>query len=689
MYSTTFRWTLLCILVVGISRFSTVAYDLNIESIRHAKVQTMLKYMNPNVDPCSNFYEFACGNWPQIYPANLTNQLETNTLQLIQSEVDQVMLYVLSDGNVNLDSPIDKKVKNFYHSCMNMRNSEPRYKRQLREIIDEFGQMPALVGQQWSEDNFDWLKTVADIAKKYDINIILGRYIRPDLRNKKKHVLSLDIPTFGLDRIDLYLDPANGMFINDYFSGIVQHLFQYLDLDVVIAQAVAREILGFEMAMVMGAANESDHFSHTYGPIKKLDENYGGSLNLEKYLEMVQGSVPKGDILDKSPEYHMNLVKVIKRFPKRVMANYIYYSLIRHFMISPPPMSYEELQMSCVTLTRSHFGDVVDSMVYRKIDVKDAQQAVTNMVYDLKTVFEFSLRNPDYHWIERKIQKRIVEKLRAMKLIFKTYETNNFSWKYGTIIIDIKDLVGNLKSVYLIRGLSAKSKLNGRVEVDYEQETPLAFLPKYIVEHNALVIPVGFLQPRLFWSQPYPPAINLGQMGFFLAHEFIHAIDKDGVQFDNTGLMRFWFDGAYKELNQRMECFTNQYKGYIYGGAELPELLSQAENIADASGLRLAYRTYMAWQNNPYRGTDNRTIETFPGLKYSGKQLFFISFAQLWCSDVNSQLTNMPIVVNGENAPGSFKVMGILSHLKEFSEVFQCPENGGGGAGDTPKCFVY
>uniref|UniRef100_A0A1I8PRV8 Peptidase M13 C-terminal domain-containing protein n=1 Tax=Stomoxys calcitrans TaxID=35570 RepID=A0A1I8PRV8_STOCA len=657
------------------------------EAIRQSKSQNMLKYMNRHVDPCSNFYEFACGNWPNVYPAKLSNLLETNSLQNIQADVDHVMLSVVSDSNINTDTPIDKKVKAFYHSCMNLRNSEQVHKTKLKALIAEFGQMPVLVGNEWDENKFDWLKTVADIANKYDINIILGRYIRPDLVDKKKYTVNLDLPQFGLDKISMYLDQANGMFINEYFMGIAQQLGQYLDVDEAMAQVVAREILGFEMSLAMGAANESMPFTDQLLTAAELKEDYSSDVDFEKYLTIVQGNMPKGRILDKAPEYHRNLIKVLKRTPKRAVANYIYYSLIRNFLISPPPMSYEALQASCVTLTRKHFGDVVDNMVYRRTHIKDAERAVINMVYDLKAVLEFTLRTREFSWIGQRVQKKINEKLKAMKVIIKSYENNNnFVWKYGLLIVDVNDLFGNLKSIHLIRGISARSRISDRMEVYYEEETPLSFLPKYLLEHNALVIPVGFLQPFFFWSLPYPPAINLAQMGFFIAHEIIHAIDKDGAQFGKEGEMRFWFDGAYAILKERMDCFKNQYKGYIFGGAELPELQSQAENIADASGLRLAYRTYVAWEENPYRGISNRTVETLPNMPYSGKQLFFISFAQLWCSDVNSAMTNLPVVTNGENAPGSFKVMGALSHLDEFAQAFQCPNN---NDDRKAKCSVY
>lgn len=50
------------------------------------------------------------------------------------------------------------------------------------------------------------------------------------------------------------------------------------------------------------------------------------------------------------------------------------------------------------------------------------------------------------------------------------------------------------------------------------------------------------------------------------------------------------------------------------------------ENIADNTGIKLAYRAYTKWNEN---FTDQR--EKLIGLDYTWDQLFWISVAQTWC----------------------------------------------------------
>ncbi|GFS61007.1 endothelin-converting enzyme homolog, partial [Trichonephila inaurata madagascariensis] len=81
-----------------------------------------------------------------------------------------------------------------------------------------------------------------------------------------------------------------------------------------------------------------------------------------------------------------------------------------------------------------------------------------------------------------------------------------------------------------------------------------------------------------------------------------------------------------------------------------------------------------------------RNEPKLPGLPYSERQMFWISFASVWCrkqTDHHLELT----MENSVHAPAKFRVNGALSNVKEFSEDFNCEL--GSKMNPTSKCLLW
>jgi len=69
-------------------------------------------------------------------------------------------------------------------------------------------------------------------------------------------------------------------------------------------------------------------------------------------------------------------------------------------------------------------------------------------------------------------------------------------------------------------------------------------------------------------------------------------------------------------------------------------------------------------------------------------QLFFISFAQLYCENednYNSFITDHTL--EDEHSPGSARVRGVVSNSKVFAKVFNCPVKS--AMNPEKKCQVW
>ncbi|CAG2116395.1 unnamed protein product [Medioppia subpectinata] len=168
-----------------------------------------------------------------------------------------------------------------------------------------------------------------------------------------------------------------------------------------------------------------------------------------------------------------------------------------------------------------------------------------------------------------------------------------------------------------------------------------------------------------------PWAMNLGSIGMIMAHEMTHALDIQGSLYDFKGDLRnWWSESARKTFTDKSQCFVNQYNSYRFPEQNMTVngSLTLGENIADNGGIREAYRALKAYQKQR-----SGQFERLPGKmdQFDEEQLFFISFANMWCSN------NLPNAVkktleSGAHPPESVRVDGSLANFDKFSDAFHC-----------------
>ena len=89
------------------------------------------------------------------------------------------------------------------------------------------------------------------------------------------------------------------------------------------------------------------------------------------------------------------------------------------------------------------------------------------------------------------------------------------------------------------------------------------------------------------------------------------------------------------------------------------------ENIADNGGLREAFK---AWNSS----RKDKVEEKLEGLdQFTEDQLFFISYANNWCSD-EAPLVLLKSLQNDEHSPSRSRVNDVLANFDSFSNAFEC-----------------
>lgn len=87
--------------------------------------------------------------------------------------------------------------------------------------------------------------------------------------------------------------------------------------------------------------------------------------------------------------------------------------------------------------------------------------------------------------------------------------------------------------------------------------------------------------------------------------------------------------------------------------------------MADNGGVKASYRAYKNWVS-----LHGRELK-LPGLQYTSEQLFWLSFANAFCTKSRPEYMKL-IITTDEHSPAMFRVLGSLSNNPDFARDFNC-----------------
>jgi putative endopeptidase len=191
--------------------------------------------------------------------------------------------------------------------------------------------------------------------------------------------------------------------------------------------------------------------------------------------------------------------------------------------------------------------------------------------------------------------------------------------------------------------------------------TPQTVNAYYNATQNEIVFPAAILQPP-FFDMGADDAANYGAIGAVIGHEISHGFDDRGSQFDGDGALRNWWTDddrkAFEAIGARLVA---QYETYEpIPGKRLNGKLTLGENIADLSGLQIAYKAYV----NSLQG---KTAPVIGG--YTGAQRFFLGWSQAWRAKARDE-RKLQLLTIDPHSPSEFRANGAAVNHDGFHEAF-------------------
>ncbi len=236
------------------------------------------------------------------------------------------------------------------------------------------------------------------------------------------------------------------------------------------------------------------------------------------------------------------------------------------------------------------------------------------------------------------------------------------SWRdYSGLQVRADDVFGNILASRHVEFAREFSKFGQPVDKTEWWMTPQTVNAYYSPSMNEIVFPAAILQPP-FFNALADDAVNYGGIGAVIGHEISHGFDDKGSQYDGEGNLRNWWVGddrkAFEALTKRLGA---QYDACEpLPGKFLNGTFTMGENIADLSGLAVAYKAYLI-------SLDGKAAPAIDSL--SGEQRFFLGWSQVWRRKYREAELAKRIVTD-PHSPSQYRANIPPSNMDDFVRVF-------------------
>lgn len=666
----------------------------------------ILETMDSGVDPCDDFFEYACGTWNRAN-AIPDDKSSYNTFRKLSDELQGQLRALIEEPMTKNEIDAKRKAKNLYRSCMNTTAIELRQQQPLMELLSEIGGWPVL-DRHWTPSGFVLEEQMARL-RLLNIRALVNHWVGADDKNSSIHVIVLDQPTLGMPSRDYFLKPDARRTLTVYrelATNVAKALGATDDED---TQRQINDMVDFEVklaTMMMPEDNRRDTEA-IYNKLK-VSELYRHTKHFDwlRYLRFVYGNMTidindADDVVVYALKYLSDLGDLLHSTPNKTIANYLMWQVV-HNRINHLSQKFLDLRRGiikalsgtdqeqprwriCVSYVNEHLGMAVGRMFVERHFHEDSRANAMSMIENIRDAFVELLG--EAQWMDESTREFAREKAAAIqeRIGYPDYIMNDTALNSDLEEVqpDITKYFENTITNLRIVARNSLKSLRQPVDKSIWAATPAIVNAFYSAIKNQIIFPAGILQPP-FYHATYPKSINFGGIATVIGHELTHAFDDKGRQYDKDGnLKQWWPDNVISRFKDKAQCIIDQYNNYTVKEVRmnLNGKQTQGENIADSGGLKQAFRAYSRWVERT-----NAEESHLPGLSLSHKQLFFLNFAQIWCGTSRPESYVQAIRI-GRHSPGRFRVIGPLSNSKDFAEAYRCKL--GSRMNPVKKCSVW
>ncbi len=646
--------------------------------------------MDLTADPCTDFYQYACGGWMAkteipgdraLYSRGFVSIADRNELAL-KGILEEAAAKSLPAG-----TPFAAQLGDAFASC----TDEAALEKSLPEV------------KKFIAANTSF-KTVADFAKVMGVLHAAG--YRPlfnvgsqqDLKNSSEMIAGFEQGGLGLPDRDYYVDESERMKgIRANYLAFTAKMLTLAGEKPETAQVLAEKLLAFEtrLAKVSLTRVERRDPNKLYNRIdrKGLKEK-AGAFPWDAYFTALGGKDVQALNVD-SVKFFEEISAIAKEFDASLLKPYLSWVVLRG-SVSALPRAFQDEAFAfssknftgakqdrprwkkCVGFVDGTLGEALGREFARRYFPEESKARTNAMVTALQGSFERNLES--LPWMDAETRKMALVKVRSMVGNNKVGYPNG--WRdYTALKTDRKSFFTTSLSTSRFETARQLAKIGQPVDRNEWLMSPPTVNAYYEPQKNEIVFPAGILQPP-FFNKDATDAVNFGSMGMVVGHELTHGFDDEGRQYDAEGNLKdWWTELSGKNFVSRAACVKNQYDGYTaIDEIKVKGDLTLGENVADLGGLKLAHGAMTEWYAKQGGGED--------ATRFDRSQQFFLGFAQSWCTKIRPEQARLRAATD-PHSPAFWRVNGPLSNADGFQSAFQCQAGAKMVRAGAERCTIW
>ncbi|XP_059162193.1 neprilysin-like [Physella acuta] len=629
-------------------------------------------FMDLTVDPCTDFYKYACGKFrPQSASStSVIDHLNKENLKFITQKLNTSK----TEGYLHF-----KKAKIYYQSCIKAEANDelPSFKAYLESLKTD-----------WPTVNEQWKPTESRIAAilfdKYSAN--LGEPFfritqKVDRNNKQRYLIHFDYPreTVGGREFDVVSQEQYYNLLAAKVGGISSDG---------AGDAVAWSGLVSTRNSLITSLGENDHQSfYKEMTLEELETkipwmNVG--LIIKRMYEAADISIsPQEPIGVVDERYLEQLVQLFEMLDTRQITNaFVFHDMLERIdrltasMNAIHNQAYQSptpnLRFRCHEEVSRYFGESLINTYDTTYYLSTARPELAE--FTKKIVFEFNRSIADKK-LYAKTKEGFEKKVNNLFVYYGlpltgrnnvNTERQRINAEYASIQMKDDDYFHNrweARWKLMTRELKRLRKVPLRPE--FPGRIPLQAEVLYSPLHNYLYISPGMLNYPMYEVR-VPPVINFAALGTHIGTALAQMLDAEGRAYNERGEPIQWIHpNDQRKFEWQKICMTYKYLSMFRNFTAIQltssHIFEVDKIIAESLGVEHAY---WAYETNMYFG-DRSALPMFKDL--TAPQMFFLQYAQSRCQIGGEVIEN--------STHTHFRVNGVLRNVQPFRQAFSCPED--------------